>query len=103
MQYRNSVQRTEEATLKKELFQMRDVIDQYYADKGKYPSSLDSLVSDGYMRKIPDGSDLQVDRYVADRARRTGSRQSHPPNQASTTSRAAPPAPSLDGTNYSDW
>ena len=33
---------------------MRDAIDQYYADKGKYPSSLDSLVSDGYMRRIPE-------------------------------------------------
>ncbi len=33
---------------------MRDGIDQYYADKGKYPASLDSLVSDGYLRKIPD-------------------------------------------------
>ena len=53
VQYRNSVQRTREATLKKDLFEIRDVIDQYYADKGKYPSSLDALVSDGYLRKIP--------------------------------------------------
>ena len=54
VQYRNSVRRTEEATLKKDLFEMRDIIDQYYADKGRYPSSLDVLVSDGYMRKIPE-------------------------------------------------
>jgi general secretion pathway protein G len=53
VQYRNSVRRTEEATLKKNLFEMRDVIDQYYADKGKYPASLDALVSDGYLRRIP--------------------------------------------------
>jgi len=53
VQYRNSVQRTRETTLRHDLFEMRDVIDQYYADKGKYPSSLDALVSDGYMRKIP--------------------------------------------------
>jgi general secretion pathway protein G len=53
VQYRNSVQRTREATLRKDLFEIRDVIDQYYADKGKYPSSLDALVSDGYLRKIP--------------------------------------------------
>ncbi len=33
---------------------MRDAIDQYYADKTKYPASLDALVSDGYMRKIPE-------------------------------------------------
>jgi len=37
VQYRNSVQRTRETTLRHDLFQMRDVIDQYYADKGKYP------------------------------------------------------------------
>ena len=53
VQYRNSVQRTRETTLRKDLFEMRDVIDQYYADKGKYPTSLDALVSDGYLRKIP--------------------------------------------------
>jgi general secretion pathway protein G len=32
---------------------MRDAIDQYYADKNKYPSSLESLVTDGYLRALP--------------------------------------------------
>ena len=54
VQYRNSVMSAKEATLHTDLFRMRDAIDQYYADKGKYPSSLDSLVSDGYLRKIPE-------------------------------------------------
>ena len=54
VQYRNSIRRTQETTLKHDLFHMRDAIDQYYADKGKYPASLDALVSDGYMRKIPE-------------------------------------------------
>ena len=54
VQYRNSVQRTQEAVLKTDLFRMRDAIDQYYADKNKYPASLDALVSDGYLRKIPE-------------------------------------------------
>ena len=54
VQYRNSVVAAKESTLKTDLFRMRDAIDQYYADKGKYPSSLDSLVSDGYMRRIPE-------------------------------------------------
>lgn len=53
-QYRNSVTQAKEATLKTDLFRMRDAIDQYYADKGKYPASLEALVSDGYMRKIPE-------------------------------------------------
>ena len=42
------------AVLRTNLFRMRDAIDQYYADKGKYPSSLDALVSEGYMRSIPE-------------------------------------------------
>jgi general secretion pathway protein G len=54
VQYRNSVQSTKEAILRTDLFRMRDAIDQYYADKNKYPASLDALVSDGYMRKIPE-------------------------------------------------
>ena len=40
--------------LKTDLFRMRDAIDQYYADKGKYPADLDALVSDGYMRALPE-------------------------------------------------
>jgi general secretion pathway protein G len=54
VQYRNSIQSAKEATLRTDLFRMRDAIDQYYADKNKYPSSLDALVSDGYLRKIPE-------------------------------------------------
>jgi general secretion pathway protein G len=54
VQYRNSVQSTREAILSTDLFRMRDAIDQYYADKNQYPSTLDALVSDGYLRKIPD-------------------------------------------------
>jgi general secretion pathway protein G len=51
--YRNSVQRTKEAVLSEDLFRMRDAIDQYYADKSKYPASLETLVSDGYLRLVP--------------------------------------------------
>jgi general secretion pathway protein G len=53
VQYKNSVLHTQESVLAEDLFRMRDAIDQYYADKGKYPSSLDALVSEGYMRKVP--------------------------------------------------
>jgi general secretion pathway protein G len=53
VQYRNSVLRTKEAVLREDLFRMRDAIDQYYADKAKYPPSLEALVSDGYLRQLP--------------------------------------------------
>jgi general secretion pathway protein G len=51
--YRNSVILAQEAVLKENLFRLRDAIDQYYADKGEYPQSLDALVSDGYLRQLP--------------------------------------------------
>src|SRR6185312_2604135 len=51
--YHNSIVRAREAVLKEDLFRMRDAIDQYYADKGTYPTELNSLVSDGYLRSLP--------------------------------------------------
>jgi len=53
VQYRNSVTLGREAVLRRNLFAMRDAIDQYYADKGRYPESLQTLVSESYLRAIP--------------------------------------------------
>lgn len=53
VQYRNSIVAAKEATLRSQLFIMRDAIDQYYADKGKYPESLQTLVSESYLRAVP--------------------------------------------------
>src|SRR5262245_44130698 len=53
-QYRNSFVRANEAVLKEDLCRMREAIDQYYADKGQYPTALDALATDGYLRKLPD-------------------------------------------------
>ena len=52
-QFQKTPQKAKEAALKEDLFTLRDVIDQYFADKGKYPESLQALVEDGYIRKIP--------------------------------------------------
>jgi len=51
--YRNSVLAAREAVLRENLYRLRDLIDQYQSDKGKYPETLDALVTDGYLRKIP--------------------------------------------------
>jgi len=51
--YGNSVTRGREAALAEDLFQMRKAIDEYYADKGKYPTDLQMLVTDKYLRNIP--------------------------------------------------
>lgn len=51
--YRHIVQRTKETVLKHNLFVIRDVIDQYYQDKAKYPQSVADLKTEGYFRIIP--------------------------------------------------
>ena len=72
---RNAVTLSREATLKEDLFRMRDAIDQYYADKGKYPADLQALVTDQYMREVPVDPISQVARQLADDPGRARSEQ----------------------------
>src|SRR5919108_5715001 len=51
--YYASLDRSKEVVLKENLYQMRDAIGKYYADKGKYPESLAALEADKYLRKVP--------------------------------------------------
>ena len=52
-QYNKTVLAAREATLKEDLHTMRRMIDQYAADKGKLPQSLDDLKSAGYIHEVP--------------------------------------------------
>lgn len=52
-QYKTATMRGREAVLKEDLFLMRTLIRQYYGDKGKYPISLQALVDEEYLYKIP--------------------------------------------------
>jgi general secretion pathway protein G len=45
--------RAQEAVLKTNLRTIRDSIDQYFADKGVYPPSLEALVEEEYLRALP--------------------------------------------------
>jgi prepilin-type N-terminal cleavage/methylation domain-containing protein len=102
VQYRNSIQRTEEAVLKTNLVRMRDAIDQYYADKGKYPSSLDALVSEQYLRKIPeDPFTKSADTWQTIPAEPDPGNPSAEPGIYDVKSGAQGQA--LDGSNYTDW
>jgi general secretion pathway protein G len=51
--YFSGLERAQEAVLKEDLFTIREAIDDYYVDKGQYPSSLSSLVEERYLRAIP--------------------------------------------------
>ena len=52
-QYQKTIMHTRETVLKDDLRKMRSLIDQFAADKGRLPQSLDELVSEGYMREVP--------------------------------------------------
>lgn len=51
--YFNSVDRAKETVLKQNLVILRDAIDKYFVDKGKYPADLHQLVEDRYIRVVP--------------------------------------------------
>ena len=102
VQYRNSINTTKEAVLHTDLYRMRDAIDQYYADKNKYPASLDVLVSDGYMRKIPeDPMTKSTDTWQTVPAEPDPSNPSSEPGIYDVKSGA--PGTALDGRSFSDF
>lgn len=102
VQYRNSIQRTQEAVLATDLFRMRDAIDQYYADKNKYPASLDALVSEGYLRKIPeDPITKSADTWQTEPAEPEPGNTSAEPGIYNVKSGA--PGQALDGRAYADF
>lgn len=52
-QYQKTIMHAREAVLRDDLYKMRSLIDQYAADKGKLPQSLDDLITEHYMRELP--------------------------------------------------
>lgn len=59
--YIHQTDRAQDAALKENLSTVRHSIDQYYADKGEYPSSLQELVEKRYLRKVPTDTITQRD------------------------------------------
>ncbi|MDQ1813302.1 prepilin-type N-terminal cleavage/methylation domain-containing protein [Massilia sp. CCM 9210] len=95
--YFASVDRAREDVLREDLYLLRDAIDKFYADKNHYPSKLDELVTEKYLRAIP------VDPY-------TKSARSWVPVAPEETStgmiadvRSGAPNKGRDGTWFKDW
>ena len=51
--YFHSVEKSRETVLRENLSLTRQALDKYYGDKGKYPDTLDQLVSGKYLRSLP--------------------------------------------------
>jgi general secretion pathway protein G len=99
-QYQRTIMHTRETVLRNNLFEMRSLIDQFAADKGRLPQSLDELVTERYMREVP------VDPI-------TGQTDWTPTNgddpnsidggSGLTDIHSASTETSSEGTNYSEW
>ena len=99
-QYQKTIMHARETILSYDLDTMRKLIDQYAADKGKLPQSLDDLVAAGYMREVPkdpitDNKDWNIvtgdDPYSTEGG--TGITDVHSSSSEVSTS----------GTPYSEW
>ena len=101
-QYSSAVTRSKEATLKEDLFRLRDAVDQYYADKGLYPANLEALVTDGYLRAVPKDPFTNS----ADTWQQIPSEPD--PNNPTAQSgvydiKSGSDATAIDGSKYADW
>ena len=102
VQYRNSVTRAQEAVLKENLFRMRDAMDQFYADKNKWPGDLSELVSEGYIREIPeDPFTKSKDSWRTEQAEPDANNPASSVGVDNVFSGSEGTA--LDGTRYADW
>ncbi len=107
---RDSPQRAREATLKEDLFTLRSVIDQYHGDKGNYPADLQTLVTDGYIRKIPlDPMTKSADTWLvafeeaSEQAATDASGTAAPATPGVIDVHSGSPGKALDGTLYKEW
>jgi general secretion pathway protein G len=101
-QYRNSIKKAKEAVLREDLYIMRTAIDQYFADKGYYPSDLYALVDDNYLRDIPkDPISDSPDTWVTISSDFDDRDISTEPGIIDVQSGAD--GYGMDGSSYSDW
>ncbi|MFI5169273.1 MAG: type IV pilin protein [Vicinamibacterales bacterium] len=99
--YRVAIIQSKEAVLRENLFRLRDVIDQYYVDKGQYPATLEVLVEEKYLRRLPEDPITQGADWTA------VFQEPDPDNPSETPGvydvKSASEALSLAGTPYNEW
>ncbi len=99
---KKAIIKAKESVLKENLFQMRQAIEQYYADKGHYPDSLETLVDDGYLREIPkDPFTKSSDTWQVEYENPEDVGEDYEPGIIDVKSGYSGVA--LDGTNYDEW
>jgi general secretion pathway protein G len=95
--YMQSMDRSKDAVLKHDLAVMRDALDKFYSDIGKYPDTLDELVAKRYLRRIPEDPITESAQTWV---------EVPPPTAGSGRIydiRSGAPGKALNGTDYSQW
>ncbi len=101
-QYRRHIKKTEEAVLKENLYTIRSHINMYFADKGKYPFDLRTLVEDHYLQRMPyDPITRSTETWIEISAEMEEEDISIEPGIADVESGAE--GYGMDGTPFSDW
>jgi general secretion pathway protein G len=95
--YFGSLDRSKEAVLREDLFQLRDAIGKYYGDKGKYPESLEALTTEKYLRKVP------VDPITESAATWVVVAPEDPQKGGVYDVKSGAQGKSSDGSSFSDW
>lgn len=99
--YKVAIIQSREAVLREDLFRFRDSIDQYEADKGHYPVSLEALAQEGYLRSIPPDPLTGGEDWREIPAEPDPDNPGAPPGIQDVRSNSA--GTSLSGTPYGDW
>src|SRR5215217_7367271 len=99
-QYQKTIMHTRETVLKDDLRKMRSLIDQFAADKGGLPQSLDELVSEGYMREVPIDPFTGQKEWAISTGEDPNSLQGE---QGMTDVHSSSADISTEGTPYSEW
>ena len=103
-QFKNTPLKAKEAVLKEDLYILRDVIDQHFTDKGKYPSTLQDLVDAGYIRKIPvDPITGSSESWVIETVPASEGEDAGEDNGGVYDIHSGAPGTALDGTSYAEW
>lgn len=103
---RTAPQRARESALKEDLYTFRSCLDQFHADRGRFPASLDELVSMGYLRAIPvdpmtRSAETWVVEYEEISEEQDERQQESGPGIIDIRSGSQDTA--LDGTRYAEW
>ena len=99
--YFNHLESSRETILKQDLAAMRDAIDKYHSDRGRYPNSLDELVSERYLRALP--VDPITERTDTWQGRATPMRLAKSEAGELYDIKSGAPGTARDGSAYADW